>query len=118
MTRLAAFLIALALAAPALAQSAYPPMLTGQKLSELCGARDQAKRFSCGYYVMGAIDTQLNNASLFGDNAKSKLCPPPNKTPEELVVVVRAYMEKHPDQLGRPAYELTWDALRGEFACR
>ena len=109
----------LALCVSAEAREVYPPMLTGQKLHELCGARDQTKRFSCGYYVMGAIDTQLNNAELFGENERrTKLCPPADKTPEELVALVRAYLEQHPDERSKPAFVLTWDALRTEFACK
>lgn len=109
-----------ALAAPAQARDAFPPMINGQKLLDYCNSREQHRRFSCGYYVMGAVDFLLNNERLLkpGDDGKFAVCPPQGKTPEELVTVVRHYIENHPADREKPGYELAFAAMREAFPCK
>jgi hypothetical protein len=104
---------------PSLARDAYPPMINGQKLLDYCNAREQHRRFSCGYYIMGAIDFLVNNERLLrpGDESKFAVCPPAGKTPEELVTVVKHYIEKQADKT-QPGYELTFAAMREAFPCK
>jgi hypothetical protein len=105
---------------PALARDPYPPMINGQKLLDYCNSREQHRRFSCGYYVMGAVDLLINNERLFGTEASGKyaVCPPPGKTPEELVTMVKHYIENHPADRERPGYELAFAAMREAFPCK
>lgn len=110
-----------AAAAPAAAQTRepYPAMIHGQKLLDWCNAREQHRRFSCGYYVMGAIDMLVNGELLQGrKDGPYAVCPPAGKTPEELVATVKHYIESHKDQRERPGYELVYAAMRDAYPCR
>jgi hypothetical protein len=119
MIRLLTILILTVAISPAVARDAYPAMINGQKLLDYCNSREQQRRFSCGYYVMGAVDLLINNERLLspGQDAKFAVCPPAGKTPEELVTVVKHYIENHPDDREKPGYELTFAAMREAFPC-
>ena len=51
---------------PAAAQTREPSqaMIHGQKLLDWCNSREQYRRVSCGYYVMGAVDMLVNGELL------------------------------------------------------
>lgn len=108
-------------AAPATAQTREPSqaMIHGQKLLDWCNAREQHRRFSCGYYVMGAIDMLVNGELLQGKkDGPHAVCPPAGKTPEELVTLVKHYIESHKDQRDKPGYELVYAAMREAYPCK
>lgn len=108
-------------AAPATAQTREPSqaMIHGQKLLDWCNAREQHRRFSCGYYVMGAIDMLVNGELLQGKkDGPYAVCPPAGKTPEELVTMVKHYIETHKDQRDKPGYELVYAAMREAYPCK
>jgi hypothetical protein len=109
----------LAMVPQADARELYPAMIHGQKLLDYCSAREQHRRFSCGYYIMGAVD-MLFNAEVLGGakNGPFAVCPPAGKTPEELVSVVRHYLESHKDERGKPGYELVFAAMRDAYPCK
>jgi hypothetical protein len=120
MTKLLPTVICLLLATTSsvLARDPYPPMINGQKLLEFCNAREQHRRFSCGYYVMGAVDMLVNGEVVRGAmDGPFAVCPPPGKTPEELVSVVRHYNENHKEARDKPGYELVYAAIREAFPC-
>lgn len=106
---------------PAAAQTREPSqaMIHGQKLLDWCNSREQHRRFSCGYYVMGAIDMLVNGELLQGrKDGPYAVCPPPGKTPEELVTMVKHYIESHKDQRDKPGYEIVYAAMREAFPCK
>lgn len=106
---------------PATAQSREPSqaMIHGQKLLDYCNSREQHRRFSCGYYVMGAIDMLVNGELLQGKkDGPYAVCPPAGKTPEELVTMVKHYIETHKDQRDKPGYELVYAAMREAYPCK
>lgn len=103
----------------AAARTPYPPMLNGQKLLDYCNAREQHRRFSCGYYVMGVIDLLFNPEPPAGAaDATPAVCPPSGKTPEELVTLVKHYIEGRPAERDKPGYALVVAAMREAFPCK
>ena len=119
-TALAAALLGSAgLPASAQTRAPYPAMIHGQKLLDWCNSREQHRRFSCGYYVMGAIDMLVNGELLQGKkDGPYAVCPPDGKTPEELVTTVKHYIESHNDQRDKPGYELVYAAMREAYPCK
>jgi hypothetical protein len=108
----------LAVTPQAQAREPFPAMIHGQKLLDYCNAREQHRRFSCGYYVMGAIDMLFNGEVVRGaKDGPFAVCPPAGKTAEELVSVVRHYIEAHKDERSKPGYELVYAAMHDAYPC-
>ena len=71
----------------------------------------------CIGYIMGVSDMALDYLA-FAPNAKRTYCLPSEVHPDQLVMVVKKYLEDNPAQLHLPAGVLTTHALTAAFPCR
>jgi Rap1a immunity proteins len=71
----------------------------------------------CLGYIMGVSDMALDYLA-FAPNAKRTYCVPSEVHPDQLVMVVKKYLEDNPAQLHLPAGVLTTYALTAAFPCR
>ena len=69
----------------------------------------------CAGYVMGVHDTAKSYESLFG--ASPLYCEPPRVTSDQMVFVVKRYLQSNPELLQSPASPKVIDALAEEFPC-
>jgi hypothetical protein len=52
------------------------------------------------------------------DSMSQELCPSANVTVGQVLAVVAKFLNEHPEEWSRPAYQLVAGALRSAFPCR
>lgn len=98
---------------PVLAAASAILIGTGDDLLAACTADDGRK--ACVALVLGVA----NGAMLAAQDAHQKvLCPRIGLQPGDLVVLVRRYLDAHPEVRSKPAPLLTYRALKEAVPCQ
>lgn len=97
---------------PILAVAGASLIGTGEDLLAACTADDGRK--ACAAMVLGVA----NGAMLAAQDAHQKmLCPRIGLQPGDLVIIVRKYLDAHPETRSKPAPLLTYRALKEALPC-
>lgn len=86
-------------------------LVQGMREFEKAEQRDPKADLQTAQFYMGFV------AGIY-DSISSSLCPSDNPTVGQVSKVVAQYLDNHPSECGRPAYDLVLRALRGAFPCR
>ena len=111
MTRLAAILFVLCLAAPVSGQEKIPGWYSGNELWQFCSPDSNTD--ACTAYIAGVSDT-LGYAH---PNHRSQVCVPENVTVGQLTAVVAKYLRDNPALRHNAAFELTFFAFKEAWPC-
>lgn len=110
------FLVLVAGQAQAESLKTGPSLMTGYRILNLCNAsQGDADRTHCYGYIQGASDVAGVMSSQWG---LKLFCPQVGVNTGQLRLVVKNYLEEHPERLHFGAGSLVLDAFRQAFPCK
>lgn len=92
---------------------AFAALNTGGDLLVAC-TQDPAGKTACSAMVLGVANGAMLAQAETGQKA---LCPHIGQSPRDLVAAVIRYLEAHPEDRSRPAFLLTYRALKDAMPC-